>query len=252
MKFNSALTNYWKGFILALFCITGSPALAAPAPAQAPAEAYSAGAEFMKQILSSIRKDKFNLYLNFDLTLSPDKKTPPRMNVFEMQAMMLFKNNSEGITIPFSAPNPHASETERKLAIKNQLDLSNKYGLIHLSKGEVENELVGDFRFYSKNATTGKLIADHVKLDVNSELLDFKSLYLYGAKIKIQLAGAHSSKEEIKQGLIKALLTCDAETDFLDMLSDKITRQPLQKCSFNFDGKELTIQYQDPKLNYFN
>lgn len=222
----------------------------APAPQPAKPEEYSYGNEMMKQIMASIRKDKFNLYLNFDISIYPSGSAPTVIDVFEMQAIMLFKTMPEGISVPLLAPNPKATDQEKKLMLNTHLDLSNRYGVIRLNKGEKENEFVGDITFYSKIGATNKLVADKVKLDLNSQLLDIKRLYLYGAKLRIQLPGAKASKEEIKRGLVKALLECNAETDIVDDLNSTISQAPLQKCAFSFDGELLRLQYRESKPTY--
>ncbi len=236
------------------FLLLGLLGVAAPTPPAntqpASSEAYSFGNEMMKQIMASIRKDKFNLYLNFDITVFPRSGAPAIIDVFELQAVMLFKNRLEGISIPLIAPNPKATDQEKKLLLKTHLDLSNRYGVIRLSKGEKENEFVGDIMFYTKNGTTRKLVPSQVTLDLNSDLLDVKRLYLFGSKIRVQLPGSQSSKEEIKRGLVNALLKCDAETDVVDDINKTIVQAPLQKCSFSFDGEKLRMQYQEPKPTY--
>lgn len=239
--------------------VTSAVALAEPtsgAPAgESQAEAYSFGKEFMKQLMSSIQKDKFGLYLDFDVSVSASPENPPIINIFDLQAVIGFKPSANGIVVPLTVEKANATQQEKALLIRTSLDVGSKFAVLHLTKGQLENEFTGELLFYKKSATAGARINNHltlepITLDLGSQLLDIKKLYLAGAKIKLQLPGPHSTKEQIKAGIVSALLTCEAETDVVDIFSKNTTRENLSKCAFSFDGNYLRMQYADPKPSY--
>jgi hypothetical protein len=252
---------YWILMLLFNYNVVGGAvpaaipsAAAAPAmpgtPAEAP-EAYSAGSEMMKQILGSIRREVFDLNLKFDLTLYPEEaQKSPTINIFDIQALAQFKAQSKPALIPLMVPDPNATEQARQLEVRSALHLSNKYAVITLHRGTKENTYEGKMRFYSKSAGTRKLVADFIRMDLLSDLVVFKKLFLFGVDLKLELPQGSSDKDEVKKSLLKALVTCQAETEMYDLLNSNTEVAAVQKCQFSFNGEQLRIQYEDPEPSY--
>ena len=243
---------------ISIFAILSHQTMAVAAPSapsvDSQAEAYDFGKEFMKQLMASIQKDKFGLYLDFDVSVSASPENPPIINVFNFQAVVGFKPLANGIVVPLTIEKASASAQEKALLIKTTLDVGSKFLVLRMTKGQSENEFTGELLFYKRTSGTAtssnQLTPEPITIDLGSQLLDIKNLYLAGAKIQIQLPGPSSSKEQIKAGIVSALLTCQAETDVVDIFSKKTARESLSKCAFSFDGNYLRMQYADPKPSY--
>lgn len=211
-------------------------------------DTYNFGSELMKQILGSVRRDKFNLALSFGLLIPGKEQTLPALvDEFNLRAIMLFNGDSKGVVVSVFPPKLKASPEEKKLEVQARIDLHKKYAVVHMQRGERENELVGKLRFYTKN-NEGQLVPDSIKIELSSDLLEFKKLLLFGATLRIQWPGSKSSKEEIKNGLMKSLVECDAEVESTDVIRGGLNHGPLEKCSFSFEGDDVRVQYREPTL----
>ena len=211
---------------------------------------YKVGDEVFKAILSSIQKNKFSLSLNFAATVDPDKDKPSIIDVFDMQAVMLFRHDPKGLKIPLQAPDEQLNKQERRLLTYLHTNLNDKYAVLRVQKSQGENEFEGDLLFYSRQKKDAKLRADYVSVAINSELLDIKKIFLYGARLKITLAGSRSSKEEIKKGVLKALLECRADSESIDLFRGTTIQTPIEKCLFRFDGEKYRVEYKEAMPKY--
>lgn len=211
---------------------------------------YKVGDEVLKAILSSIQKNKFSLSLNFAATVDPDKDKPSIIDIFDMQAVMLFRHDPKGLNIPLQAPDESLNKQERRLLTYLHTNLNDKYAVLKVQKSQGENEFEGDLLFYSRKKNEGKVQADYIGISINSELLDIKKIFLYGARLKITLAGSRSTKEEIKKGVLKALLECRADSESIDLFRGKTIQTPIEKCLFRFDGEKYRVEYKEAMPKY--
>ena len=207
-------------------------------------ESYQLGQEMLRSLLSNIERDKFNLSINLAATIKPSSDEPVLIDVFDLQAVLRFKHNPQGIKIPLQMPDEKMSEEKRKLLLVAQTNLSDKLAVLRFKRTENENEFAGDLLFYSRTKS-GRIKPDVVTLTVQSEILEFKTVFLYGAKMRVRLAGPHSTKEEIKKGLLNALLECRADTEVVDVFNGTLEQVPLEKCLFQFEKEQIRIEYHE-------
>lgn len=229
--------------------------------------AYNFGAEFLKQLLASIEKDKFYLNINLDMTYSNNRSEATVYNIFDIESVLQFKTRTEGITLSIFAPSSSPTEEEKKLDFKFKLDLSNKVAILHLKKGSKPTEFIGDIQFFTIDKNSS-FKPDSINFKISNELIDIKELQLFGATIKINLPEQSNAsntnntdntnntnstnqsdpaQKSLKKGLINALIECKAESQVTDVLTGEVAFAPLEKCLFNFDGERLKVQYKDSR-----
>jgi hypothetical protein len=225
---------------------SSNPAAANPTPE------YSLGNEFLKQLFESIEKDKFYPSINLDMSFSNDTNNTTTYNVLDIDATLQFKRKTNGINVSIFAPKTNPTDEDKKLDFKFKVDVSGKIAVLHLAKGDHNNEFSGDIRFYSFD-NNRNFKPDSVNLKISNDLLDIKELRLEGATVKIILpektANPRNDAEnkQLKKSLLKALIECKAESLVADSVTGEVGFEPLEKCLFSFDGERLRVQYKDAK-----
>lgn len=215
-----------------------------------PDENYSAGREVMKAIFQSIQKHRFNVQINFSASVDPRLDTPSAIDVFDLEATMAFKHAPQGLKVPLQAPDKKLNQDEAKLQTFFSTNLNDIFAVLRIRRTQIENEFEGDFLFYTNKGGQGKVVPTSVDVMISNELIEMKKLFLYGVRMKLALPNSQTKKEDIKKGLLSALIECRADTESIDVFDYKKTQVPVQKCVFSFDGQRYRVEYKEAQFKY--
>jgi hypothetical protein len=217
--------------------------------------AYDFGAEFTKQLLGSIRPDRFSLVFNVDVVIPNNGNSDPQINDLKIKTVMQFKDSKSGIVVPLLAPDQKANAQQKSLETYVHLGLGSKYAILKLNKGEKNNEFSGRLEFYSLSSNGKKLVPDEIVLAAKSDALTLVKIYLIGANIKVTLPSAGNgnnlNEKALKKDLFQVLVNCESKVEIVDPLNWSSSAEDAPACQFTLDDDQIRLKYNmvpDSKL----